>query len=115
MDCFADAEVLGKVGKDICEGKCSWLINTALLHPSLTNEDRTILLANYGQEDAECEARVKALFHRLDLEGAYLALEKKTKAKLEADLDALNLSCPESFLIKDSIRAIMAKIFGRQK
>lgn len=34
LDCYADAEVLGKVGTDIEDNKCSWLIVQALQRAS---------------------------------------------------------------------------------
>ena len=41
LDCYADPEVLGKIGTDILDNKCSWVINTALAHAS--TEERAIL------------------------------------------------------------------------
>lgn len=34
LDCFGDPEVIGKIGTDIEDNKCSWLICTALQHAS---------------------------------------------------------------------------------
>ena len=44
LDCYADPEVLGKVGTDILDNKCSWVINTALQHA--TPEQRAVLDVN---------------------------------------------------------------------
>lgn len=41
LDCYADPEVLGKIGTDILDNKCSWVINTALAN--VTTEQRAIL------------------------------------------------------------------------
>jgi farnesyl diphosphate synthase len=41
LDCYGDPEVIGKVGTDIIDNKCSWLINMALKKAS--KEQRYIL------------------------------------------------------------------------
>ncbi|GJW02994.1 putative reverse transcriptase domain-containing protein [Tanacetum coccineum] len=69
LDTFGDPDVFGKTGTDIEECKCSWLIAKAL---ELANEEqKKILSENYGIKDPEKVAKVKELYHALDLKGAY--------------------------------------------
>ena len=41
MDCYGDPKFIGKIGTDILDNKCSWLINVALQKAS--PEQRQIL------------------------------------------------------------------------
>merc|ERR1711991_565050 len=41
LDCFGDPKVIGKVGRDIEENKCGWLIVTAL--PLCSQEQRRVI------------------------------------------------------------------------
>jgi farnesyl diphosphate synthase len=41
LDCYGDPEFIGKIGTDILDNKCSWLINVALQKAS--PEQRQIL------------------------------------------------------------------------
>ncbi len=47
LDCFGDPEVIGKIGTDIQDNKCSWLVVQALNR--CTESERTQLIANYGE------------------------------------------------------------------
>lgn len=60
LDCFADPETLGKIGTDIQDNKCSWLICSAL--KVATPEHRAVIEENYGKDDAECIQRIKDVY-----------------------------------------------------
>ena len=82
LDAFADAAVLGKVGTDIQDNKCSWLVVTAL--SVATPAQRARLEAAYGRHDDASVADVKALYAELGLPALYAEYERETVAKLQA-------------------------------
>ncbi|KAJ6516460.1 isoprenoid synthase domain-containing protein [Mycena sanguinolenta] len=73
LDFSAPFEILGKVGTDIINNKCSWCVNTALA--VATPEQRAILDENYGRKDATAEARVKEVFEAVGLREHYTKYE----------------------------------------
>ncbi|KAH9811304.1 farnesyl diphosphate synthase [Melampsora americana] len=60
LDCFGGPNVIGKVGTDIVDNKCSWNINTALKH--CTADQRKVMDENYGRKNPESEKKVKEIF-----------------------------------------------------
>lgn len=56
LDCFGDPVVTGKVGTDIEDNKCGWLINQALLRG--TDEQKALLAANYAKKDSACVSQI---------------------------------------------------------
>ena len=52
LDCYGAPEVIGKIGTDILDNKCSWNINVALANA--TPEQRKVLDENYGRKDKAC-------------------------------------------------------------
>ncbi|KAJ4828779.1 hypothetical protein Tsubulata_023756 [Turnera subulata] len=80
LDCYGDPEVIGKVGTDIEDGKCSWLVVKAL--ECANEEQKKLLYENYGKADAECVTKVKELYKVLDLQGIYAEYESKSFEKL---------------------------------
>ncbi|KAG4974919.1 hypothetical protein JHK82_031811 [Glycine max] len=66
LDCFGDPQTIGKIGTDIEDFKCSWLIAKAL---ELSNEQqKKVVQENYGKPDPENVAKVKALYNELNLQ-----------------------------------------------
>ncbi|KAF2646942.1 hypothetical protein P280DRAFT_441441 [Massarina eburnea CBS 473.64] len=110
LDAFADPETLGKIGTDIQDNKCSWLINQAL--KKVTPEQRKLLEENYGQKDAAKEAKVKALYHELKLKEFYEQWEEERVTDLKTKIDKVDES---EGLKKTVFEAFLKKIYKRSK
>ncbi|KAK9241362.1 isoprenoid synthase domain-containing protein [Lipomyces kononenkoae] len=110
LDCYGDPAFIGKIGTDILDNKCSWLINTALKKAS--PEQRIILDENYGQKNSDSEAKVKAVFKELDLETDYFNYEEDVVGRIKSLID--NVDESRGFR-KEVLTAFLAKIYKRQK
>ncbi|KAH7008304.1 isoprenoid synthase domain-containing protein [Ilyonectria destructans] len=110
LDNFGDPEFIGKIGTDIKDNKCSWLVNQALA--IVTPEQRKVLEENYGRKDDAKEKVIKQLFDELNLEQRYLDYEEK----FVKDIRARIANIDESEGLKKSIfEAFLAKIYKRTK
>jgi len=107
LDCYGDPEVIGKIGTDIQDNKCGWLVVQAL--KKCDASQRKIIEENYGKKDKECEKRIKELYVELDIEGVYKAYEEESYQKLKGIIEGQNLLPHELF------GAMLAKIYTRQK
>ncbi|CAN9221231.1 unnamed protein product [Alternaria alternata] len=110
LDAFADPSVLGKIGTDIMDNKCSWLINQAL--KKVNPEQRKLLEDNYGQKDSQKEAKVKELYHELKLKDFYEQWEEERVADLRAKIDKIDES---EGLKKEVFETFLQKIYKRSK
>ena len=110
LDNFADAETLGKVGTDIRDNKCSWLVNQAL--ERALPQQKAVLEANYGRKDDRCEAEVKALYSELKLDEVYKQYEEETVGRIRKMIDGVDES---EGLKKEVFEAFLAKIYKRSK
>lgn len=80
LDCYGSTQLIGKIGTDIQDNKCSWLINKAL---QLCNDDqRSILDENYGKNDPTAIENVKNVFNELNLPNHYKQYESQTYNRL---------------------------------
>ncbi|RAH78151.1 hypothetical protein BO86DRAFT_392083 [Aspergillus japonicus CBS 114.51] len=110
LDAYGDPAVIGKIGTDIQDNKCSWLVNQAIQR--CTAEQRKVLDAAYGRKDSEQEAKVKALYKELDLEKVYLEYEEKVVGELRGKIDSINEA---EGLKKEVFEAFLSKIYKRSK
>ena len=102
--------MIGKIGTDIVDNKCSWLINVAL--DKASPEQRAVLDANYGRKDAEAELRVKEIFKELELDEAYYQYEEAVVADLRKKIAEVD----ESRGFKAAVlEAFLNKIYKRSK
>ncbi|KAG6833026.1 hypothetical protein H0H87_012285 [Tephrocybe sp. NHM501043] len=118
LDFSATPEVLGKIGTDIVDNKCSWCVNTVM--GLCTPEQRLVLDRNYGRkgdleagaegadteqkahgQDGEagglCEKRVKELYEAVGLRKVYAEYEAGVYKRLNELIDSI----PEEGVIVD--------------
>ena len=110
LDAYGSPETIGKIGTDIQDNKCSWLINQALARAS--PDQRAILDANYGQKDEGKEARVKQLYHELDLQKVYHDFEEERVAHIRRMIAEVDES---EGLKKEVFESFLMKIYKRSK
>lgn len=107
LDCYGDPEVIGKVGTDIEDSKCSWLVVTALTRAD--ESQKALLQEHYGKSDPASVAKVKALYVELDVKGAFEAYEKKSYEEITALINAEKVLPHGLFLF------LLNKIYKRSK
>jgi len=110
LDAFAPPEVLGKVGTDIQDAKCSWLVVQALEKIQCV-EDRGILMEHYGKHAEESCAMVKSLYRKLGLEEAFREYEANSYGKLKSWI--LEASEREG-LPREVFEKLLEKIYKRK-
>lgn len=110
LDCFGTPEQIGKIGTDIKDNKCSWVVNQALL--KVTPAQREILDNNYGKKDDASEQRVKDLFNELNISQTYTDYEESVVAKLREQIEKVDES---RGLKKEVLSAFLAKVYKRSK
>ncbi|KAL6146576.1 hypothetical protein ACLB2K_057254 [Fragaria x ananassa] len=98
LDCFGDPETIGKIGTDIEDFKCSWLVVKAL---ELSNEEQKKTLSKV--------AKVKALYKELDLQGVFAEYERQSYEKLTSSIEA-----HPSKAVQEVLKSL-GKIYKRQK
>lgn len=98
LDCYGDQTLTGKIGTDIEEGKCSWLVVVALQR--VTPQQRRILQECYGVSDPEKVKRVKQLYNELGLRNMYLIYEEETFNLLNTHIQQISRGLPHDLFLK---------------
>lgn len=110
LDNFGEPAHIGKIGTDIMDNKCSWLVNQALQMASPAQ--RKILEENYGQKDHSKEAVIKKLYEDLKLEDRYQVYEEKRVGEIKKMIENLDES---EGLKKEVFESFLSKIYKRSK
>ena len=119
LDFAGTPEQIGKIGTDIIDNKCSWVINTALALASA--EQRKVLDENYGRKDdgGECERRCKEVFYEVDVPGRYLKYEEEAYRRIGGLIESIPVEGlggeGEVKLRREVFKSFLDKIYKRQK
>nr|CAH0105352.1 unnamed protein product [Daphnia galeata] len=106
LDCFGDPEVTGKIGTDIEDGKCSWLIVTAL--PLCDSAQRQLIETRYGSKDPSSVKMVKTLYQQLGIPKLYTEYEENSYKQLTQMIEGIKQQLPTSVF-----QGFMEKIYKR--
>jgi farnesyl diphosphate synthase len=109
LDCFGDPNVIGKVGTDIQDNKCSWLVVQALRLCQDDKNKMNTLKSNYGIWDNGKVERVKKLYRELQLPDVYQAYEDQFYETITARLAQVDKMPKEVFEL------FLHKIYKRSK
>ncbi|TBU40071.1 farnesyl-diphosphate synthase [Dichomitus squalens] len=118
LDFAAPPEVLGKVGTDIIDNKCSWCVNTALA--IATPAQRKVLDENYGVKDKAAEARVKALYEEIGIRKRYAEYEEGAYERIIGLIETIpnegaDVGAGDVKLKREVFKVFLDKIYKRQK
>ncbi|GAB4845899.1 glycerol channel [Ancistrocladus abbreviatus] len=108
IDCFGDPEFIGKIGTDIEDFKCSWLVVKAL--ELCNDEQKKLLYDNYGKADPASVVKVKELYKELNLQGVYANYESQSYERLNKSIEA-----HRSKSVQAVLKSFLGKIYRRQK
>lgn len=107
LDCFGDPKVIGKVGTDIQDNKCSWLVVQALKRANPTQ--RLILEHNYGQHDVGKVEAIKRLFEEMGLKSVFAEYEERSYSAIQSLLAGV------TEMPKEVFEFLLKKIYKRSK
>ena len=110
LDAYGSPEQIGKIGTDIQDNKCSWLVNAALDRASPAQ--REVLDRNYGRKDGEMEKKVKEVYAELRLDKVYAEFEEETVKKIRTLIEEVDES---EGLKKGVFESFLEKIYKRSK
>ena len=112
LDCYGDVSQTGKIGTDIQERKCSWLIVQAVRISGEKSNERAILRENYGFDDEAKVQLVKGVYDKLNLKQVFRDYEERTFAKIFQRIDRAQFNSPE---FEDLLKQVLNSLHSRGK
>ena len=106
LDCFGDPSVIGKIGTDIQDGKCSWLIVKALEIAS--EEEKKILTHHYGSHEETDISIIKQLYHKLRIQQHFRDYESDFYQSVMSKIDSVSDEFP-----KEVFTTFLDKVYKR--
>lgn len=107
LDCYGDPEVTGKIGTDIQDGKCSWLVVVALQRAN--TEQRKTIEECYGHSDPEKVKTIKQLYEDLGIPSTYAIYEEESYNIILTHIQQISRGLPHELFF-----TFMKKIYRRE-
>lgn len=97
MNVFGEQELVGRVGSDIEEGKCSWLAVVALQR--MSHSQRKIMEKYYGKPGEESIETVRDLYIQLGLPATYAAYEEESYKMINTHIHQISKGLPHQLFL----------------
>lgn len=97
MNVFGTPELVGKVGSDIEEGRCSWLAVVALQR--MNSSQRKIMEKYYGKPGEESIKAIKDLYIQLGLPATYSAYEEESHKIINTHIQQISKGLPHQLFL----------------
>jgi len=110
LDCFGDPSVTGKVGTDIQDGKCSWIVVKALEKAS--DDQKEFLALHYGSQNENDVKKVKDLYDQLGLVEIYKSYESEFYTNI---IEHIEKVCAGNAVPKEIFTTFLNKVYKRIK
>ncbi|KAK4885839.1 hypothetical protein RN001_002110 [Aquatica leii] len=88
-DVYGDFNLYGKLGNDISNGKCTWLIVTAMHHAS--EHQLKLLQKHYGQENTDSQNIVRQVYKDIDVLSKFSEYKYKLIDELTKDITNISV------------------------
>lgn len=85
IDVWGDPKITGKLGTDISDGKCTWLVIKSLENAS--KEQKYLLEKYYGQQNFESVKIVKEIFEKLSIKNHFQNEKIKIISEIKKDIE----------------------------
>jgi len=105
LDCYGDPQTIGKIGRDIEDNKCSWLIVQAL--KNATAKQRSVLENHYGKDNPSDVAKVKQVYNEINMQKLFKEYEEESYKQLCEQIETVKSMPREVFT------DLLAKIYKR--
>ncbi|XP_022647765.1 farnesyl pyrophosphate synthase-like isoform X1 [Varroa jacobsoni] len=112
LDCYGDPAKLGKVGTDIVDAKCSWLLVKALQIATPQQREEIFNNIGRGKPAGEEEATVRSIYHKLGLEELFRTYEESSFEEIRKDIATLD---SDGEINTDIFKLTVNKLYRRQK
>jgi farnesyl diphosphate synthase len=112
LDCFGDPSVIGKVGRDIEEGKCTWLFYSSIELLRNDSELQNELKSLYGipVKEPHHVKKIKEIYKSIEIEKAFEGYILRTTDKINKVIGQL-----ESQSLKNLSKWVLDSIIDRKK
>ncbi|KAA3675626.1 farnesyl diphosphate synthase, partial [Paragonimus westermani] len=114
LDCFGDVGVTGKIGTDIADGKCSWLVVECILRAS--SEELQIIQKCYGRSDEASQSAVRTLYEKLRLPEAFRTYEARAQEEIIQTIETWDVpDTGDSWTPRHLFRLLTYMLFERSR